>query len=773
MTTPRPRPVLSNPPCPHATAPRPPRIEAQTHGLAAWVARTGAAVFGGVVGLALALPICAEAKPALMPPDIFELEWASSPELSPDGRQVVYLRNHFDKLNDRRRGHLWLLDIERNTHQPLTTGRAGDGPALWSPDGKRIAWISSREGSAQVWVRWMDSGEAAQLTKLERAPQGLSWSPDGRWLAFTQLVPAKSEPLAKLPPKPEGAQWAPAAKLIEDVGYRADGRGYLEAGYSHVFVLPAEGGTPRQLSTGKVHHRGTPVWTADGKALLIAANYAEGADLDPIETELYRIELETGKAAPLTQRKGPDMHPALSPDGRRVAYLGFDDVRRGYQQTGLYVLDLERGSSQRLAQDFDHAIESPAWSGDGRHIYFSYDRHGDTHIARVPAGGGRIETLASDLGGTAMGRPYGGGSFSAAGVRIAYTRGSAYAPAEVGLIERGKLRSLTDLNADLLPHRQLGEVQELWTKSSHDGLDIQSWLVLPPDFDASKKYPLLLEIHGGPYADYGPRFAPEIQLYASAGYVVLYSNPRGSTGYGQAFADHIHHAYPGHDYEDLMSAVDAAIAKGFVDPNQLFVTGGSGGGVLSAWIIGKNNRFRAAVVAKPVINWTSFVLTADYYPLFSQYWFPSMPWEDPMHYWQRSPLSLVGQVQTPTMLITGEDDYRTPISETEQYYQALKLRGVPTAMLRIPGASHGINARPSHLLAQVLNTLGWFERHKAGNRESGIGNRESLKSARSQAAKRPAPASSADVSHAGRLFRFPIPDSRFPIPGSGGKQEQR
>jgi dipeptidyl aminopeptidase/acylaminoacyl peptidase len=682
------------------------------------LARAGAAVFGGIVGLALALPACAEAPSPLLPPDIFELEWASQPELSPDGRQLVYLRNHFDRMNDRRRGHLWLLDLERDTHRPLTTGRSGDGPALWSPNGDRLVWVSARDGSSQVWVRWMDSGESAQLTQLERSPSNLSWSPDGRWLAFTLQVPEAPSTLAKLPAKPEGATWAPAAKLIEDVGYRADGRGYLESGYSHLFVLSAEGGTPRQISQGKVNHRGRPVWTADGKALLVAANYADNASLNPMESELYRIELADGRATALTERVGPDMQPVLSPDGKSVAYLGFDDRRMAYQQTGLYVLDLASGNTRALTADFDYAVESASWEGRGRFIYFSFDRQGKSRIGRIAASGGKVEELVDDLGGTAMGRPYPGGSFSVAGERVAYTRGTALSPAEVGLFERGRARTLTDLNADLLPHRQLGAVEEFWTRSSHDGLDIQSWVVLPPDFDPAKKYPLLLEIHGGPYANYGPRFAPEVQLYASAGYVVLYSNPRGSTSYGQAFADHIHHNYPSQDYDDLISAVDSVIARGYIDPQQLYVTGGSGGGVLTAWIIGKTDRFRAAVVAKPVINWTSFVLTADFYPLFSQYWFPAMPWEDPMHYWQRSPLSLVGKVNTPTMLVTGEDDYRTPISETEQYYQALKLRGVPAAMLRIPGAGHGINARPSHLLAQVLNTLGWFERYRgaAGDR---------------------------------------------------------
>ena len=266
------------------------------------------------------------------------------------------------------------------------------------------------------------------------------------------------------------------------------------------------------------------------------------------------------------------------------------------------------------------------------------------------------------------------------------------------------MRKLTSLNSSLLGAKALGQMRKLPVTSSFDQRPIDAWLVTPPDFDPSRKYPLILEIHGGPFAAYGPSFSTDYQLYAAAGYAVLYTNPRGSTSYGEEFANQIDKAYPGHDYDDLMSAVD---------PANLFVTGGSGGGVLTAWIVGKTDRFRAAATQKPVIDWASFVLTSDGANFYSPYWFAKKPWEDPQGYWARSPLSLVGNVKTPTLVVVGSDDYRTPVSESEQYYTALQLRGVPTALVKVPGASHGgIAARPSQSAAKASAILAWFERYR-------------------------------------------------------------
>ncbi len=642
--------------------------------------------------------------------DVFELEYATDPQVSPDGRRVAYVRTSMDIMSDRQRGHLWIIDGDGGRHRALTTGAGSYSSPRWSPDGTRLLYVHD----GQIWVRWMDTGQSAKLTNLTESPGNVVWSPDGNWIAFTMLVPARSEPMAALPPKPEGAEWAAPPRVIEKLIYRQDGAGYVEDGYAHVFVLPAEGVTPRQLTSGSFNHGGTPQWTPGGETLIISANRHDDWEYDPRNSEIYELAVADGRIRPLTARLGPDGSPAVSPDGRRIAYTGFDDRYQGYQITRLYVMSRDGGGSRVLTDGLDRDAQNPHWSADGRGIYFQFDDEGSTKIGYVPAGGGPVETVVDGVGSLSLGRPYAGGDFSLApNGRIVYTQTGPDHPADLATVARGREPGrLTRLNDDLLGHKELGAVEEIWYESSFDGRRVQGWIVKPPGFDPSRKYPLLLEIHGGPFANYGDRFAAEIQLFAAAGYVVLYTNPRGSTSYGEEFGNLIHHDYPGQDYDDLMSGVDAVIARGYVDENSLFVTGGSGGGVLTAWIVGKTDRFRAAVVAKPVINWYSFVLTSDAYNFFYKYWFPGFPWEHQEQYMARSPISLVGNVTTPTMLLTGEADHRTPMSETEQYYQALKLRRVETAMVRVPGASHGIANRPSQLIAKVAHILAWFDRYR-------------------------------------------------------------
>jgi dipeptidyl aminopeptidase/acylaminoacyl peptidase len=647
--------------------------------------------------------------------DLFGLQYAADPQVRPDGRAVAYSRMSFDIMNDRGRGSIWLIDTESGAQTPLVTGSGSHGSPRWSPKGDRLAYVSSAEdGRPQLFVRWLQTGQTARLAELLDAPDSLTWSPDGKWIAFTMFAPDSKTPLGEAPPKPENAQWAPALEVITDITYRTDGGGYLKPGYTHVYVVPTEGGVPRQLTFGAFNEGGPLSWSPDSSFIVATGNRGENWQREPVNTELYRISLADGAITQLTKRDGPDTAGRVSPDGKSIAYLSFEDKFMGYQNLELHVMNVDGSNPRSLTASLDRSVDNLEWAPDGRAVYIQYDDRAVTKVARV-ALNGRMETVAQGLSGSALDRPYTGGAFTvAANGTIAFTSGSGSRPSDVSIARGGKTKQLTQLSDALLAHKTLGEVQPLKVTSAFDQRPIDAWLVLPPNFDRNKKYPLILEIHGGPFAAYAPLFSTDYQLYAAAGYVVLYTNPRGSTSYGYEFANLIHHKYPGNDYDDLMSSVDAAIAQGFVDPNNLFVTGGSGGGVLTAWIVGKTTRFKAAATQKPVINWTSTVLTTDVTTFMPKYWFAKMPWEDPDSYWARSPLSLVGSVKTPTLVVVGDQDFRTPLSDSEQYYTALQLAGVPTGLVKVPGASHGgFTARPSQSAAKASAILAWFEKYRA------------------------------------------------------------
>ena len=646
--------------------------------------------------------------------DIFDMEWALNPRISPDGDEILYTRLSMDIMKDRPLTNVWIVNADGSDHRPVLSGTGSYGNVNWSPDGGRIVYTSSAdERGTELFVRWMDTGQTALLSNLPKSPGSVTWSPDGKHLAFTMFVEDKPTSFASPPPRPEGAEWAAPVKVIDKYPYRRDGPGYIDVGFTHVFVIPADGGTPRQLTSGDHNHGGTLAWSPDSKSIAFSANRGDVME-DPYESDIWLVDVATGDMTQLTDNDGPAGSPQFSPDGKSIAYLGVVDQRMGYHNSHVYVLDLASGESRNLTPDFDRSVSEVRFANPSNRMYIRYDDRGKRKLATLTTGG-RMQVIADDIGSASFGRPYTSGGFSVAGDgTIAYTRGTATRPAEVAVIGRtGGARTLTSLNEDLFATRTMGSVEEVTWQSSVGDYEVQGWLVKPPDFDPDEKYPLILEIHGGPFAAYGPHFSPELQLFAAAGKLVLYTNPRGSTSYGYDFANEIHHNYPGQDYDDLMSGVDAVIDMGIVDEERLYVTGGSGGGVLSSWIVGKTDRFAAAVVQKPVINWTSFALTSDGTPFFVKYWFADMPWEDPDAYWARSPLSLVGNVTTPTMLITGEQDFRTPIPESEQYYQALKLRGIDTALVRVPERSHTIVARPSHLIAKADNILGWFAKYPA------------------------------------------------------------
>ena len=644
------------------------------------------------------------------PIDIFEIEYVSNPEISPLGDKILFQRNFKDVMTDKNLSNLWIVNYDGSNMMPITTGNHNSGSPKWSNSGKMFTFKSNKEGKTQLYLYNLENNSVQKLTNIQSSIGSVNWSSDDKYLLFNSFVEKTEGKLIKMPKKPKGASWNSPPIEIDDMVYRYDGGGYRRPGNNQMFILPVEGGTPRQVSMLD-KNPSSAVWL-NSNNIIFSANLNDNSDFEPNNSDIHVLNIKSGELKQLTKRFGPDRSPIVSPDGSKIAFLGYDDKFLGYQQNSLYIMDSNGENIELISKDFDRNISNINWMRDGKGIYFQYDSEGMTQIASISLNG-KVKDIVDELGGLSLGRPYSGGSYTiSASGRYAFTYGNVYNPADLAVGYNGSKNRLTSLNKDLFDYKDLGKVEEVWYESSYDGKKIQGWLVYPPDFDESKQYPLILEIHGGPFTNYGFRFSAEVQLFASKGYFVLYTNPRGSTSYGKDFANLIHHNYPSQDYDDLISGVDHVAKRSYIDGNNLFVTGGSGGGVLTSWIIGKTDKFNAAVVAKPVINWYSFVLYADNISFFYKYWFPGMPWDNLEQYMKRSPISYVGNVTTPTMLLTGEDDYRTPMAESEQFYAGLKLNKVESMLVRIPGASHGIAARPSNLIAKVNAITAWFDKYK-------------------------------------------------------------
>lgn len=641
-----------------------------------------------------------------------EYETVANPQLSPDGMQILYTRRIVNKLADEWDPSVWIMDVNGDRNRFLVDG----ADARWSPDGTRIAYLAKGEpAGTQVFVRWMDgAGAASQITHVTETPGALRWSPDGHTLAFTMRVTKKDSWKIDLPAAPEGATWTKGPRVIESMHYRADRAGFLQDGFVHVFTVPADGGTPRQLTEGNwnVGSRtyGLPddvglEWMPDGKHLVFDGLRAEDADTRYRESHLYAVDVATRDIRQITASKGPWVNPVPSPDGRRIAFVGFEWTPQTYKTEELWVVDFDGKNMRRISGTFDRDCEQLNWSPDGKGIWFTASDRGSRNVFQARLAGGPVRAVTS--GAQMLNLT----SVSEGGLAVG-TLATARRPEDIvafRLSRPGDLRLLTHVNDDILAARKIGDTEEVWYESS-GGTRVQGWLVKPPGFDSHQKYPLILHIHGGPHSMYGVGFSYSFQNLAANGYVVLYTNPRGSTGYGTAFGNAIDDAYPSVDYDDLMAGVDAVIARGFVDTSRLYVTGVSGGGVLSSWIVGHNNRFAAAAVRSPVIDWISFAGNTDIINWgYARFHTPF--WDDPKKWLDHSPLMYVKNVRTPTLVMCGELDLRTPIGQAEEYYQALKQLGVPTALLRFNGEYHGTGSKPSNFMRTQLYLMSWFDKY--------------------------------------------------------------
>jgi len=645
------------------------------------------------------------AKPGLNTQTIWEMRTVTDPQISRDGRTVIYVLGWSDKMVDQRFSNLWMVSSDGHENRPLTTGSYRDSSPRLSPDGARLAYLSNRSGKMQIHVRWLDTGQEAQITDLQQSPSNIVWSPDGKWIAYTSRVPAKNDFSIHLPEKPNGAKWQDPPIVITQLRWTADGTGILQPGYTHIFIVPSTGGASKQISSGNYNHQGV-AWSADGKWIYTATNRIPQAEYSLEGGDIYAYSVDDGAVRQLTHRQGPDTDPVPGPGGQKIAYVGHDWKFQSYTVNHLYLMDPDGGNPKNITASLDRDVRNPHWSWDGKMIYFVSEDHGDVQLYSVDVASSQVKQVTS--GAQELG--LGGGFTIASNSMIATVRSTPEMPGDVVILpathQAAPVR-LTSVNDSLLSQYQLGSVEEL-DFDSFDGRPMQGWIIKPPDFDPSKKYPLILDIHGGPHNMYGVNFQHEYQIQAAHGYVVLYMNPRGSTGYGEEFGDIIHTHYPGDDFKDLMLGVDKMIEKGYIDPKKLCVTGGSGGGLLTAWTIGHTDRFAAAVSQYPVTDWTTQAGTADGGYTHSALWMKTFPWDNPQQFIEHSPIYFAKNFKTPTMVITGESDRRTPIAESEELYFALKAQKVPAVLVRVPREFHGIHVYDSHYIDKIEYILAWM-----------------------------------------------------------------
>jgi dipeptidyl aminopeptidase/acylaminoacyl peptidase len=658
-------------------------------------------------------------SPTLLTTDHY-LDWerVSDAQISPDGSRIVYTRQTVNKQDDKFESALWILNADGAQHRFLVKGQN----ARWSPDGKRLMYLTEGEPKGtQIFVRWVDAdGPATQVTHVPEAPRNARWSPDGKWIAFSAFIPEQEKWAISMPPEPKGAKWTPAPRVVSSLHYRQDQVGFLEDGNTHLFVVPAEGGTARQLTTGKwsvgsgeLRGGASIDWTPDSKLVVFDGNRSPDADVQYETSAIYVAELASGTIRDLVTKSGAWGKPVVSPDGRTVAFTGHGQTGHTHSVSDLYVTPITGGSAdmRKISGDFDRDPINMRWAADGSGVYFDADDRGARNVA-----------FASIVGGV---KPVTTGrhmlsfdSLSKDGIAAGVSADLDH-PQDVvkySVRQPAAVTQLTHVNDDVLLGVQLAKVDEL-TYASTGNAKVMGWIYKPPSFDPSKKYPLILEIHGGPFGNYNVGFNYMFQNFAANGFVVLVTNPRGSTGYGSDFINGIDHNYPGPDFDDLMAGVDAAVARGYVDTSRMYVSGCSGGGVLSSWVIGHTDRFAAAAVRCPVIDWISMAGHTDI-PLFTYSFFKKPFWEDPSDWLAHSSLMSVGKVTTPTLLMTGVLDRRTPMPQTEEYYAALKMRGVPVKLLQFNEEYHGTGSKPSNYIRTQLYMMSWFNKYtrQAGGR---------------------------------------------------------
>jgi dipeptidyl aminopeptidase/acylaminoacyl peptidase len=722
------------------------------------VRRVPIAVFA--VLLVLAASPRAQSKRFITERDLFRFTWIADPNISPDGTTVVFVRVTVNEKENRYESSLYAVPTDgsiaprpsASSGRPeaaegrrLTTGIRDTGPR-WSPDGKQLAFVRSvdKDGKSQppqVYLLAMDGGEARAITDSPRGAANPTWSPDGKTIAFTSSTGADA---------PKVNDRESDVKVITRAVYRANGNPtYVDVDHhSHIFTIrvPADASdkpAPKQLTDGEFDEGGM-AWAPDGSTLYFTSTRVAEPYFTDAGAALYSVPATGGALTKVASVEGGIGSISVAPDGKRIAFVAALDGKpvRSYSQPDLWVTDATPGSTPKnLTAGYDYDISGGIggdqaaprgqnrkpilWSSDGASLLVVSAEKGSANLKRVTIATGAVEPITDGLQDVA--------AYSATpdASTIAMTLSTQTSINEIAVLRGarslqangGKPRTITHINDELFSGLTQSEPEEIWYKS-FDGKNIQGWILKPPDFDSSKKYPFILEIHGGPHSAYGNTYTHEFQWMAAKGYVVLYANPRGSTSYGQDFGNIIQYHYPGDDYKDLMAGVDEVLKKGYVDANRLGVTGGSGGGLLTNWTITQTQRFKAAVAQRDIADWYGFWFTADF-TLFQPTWFRKAPWEDPQDFAQRSPITHVANVTTPTMFVLGDADYRTPPSDGgEQMFRALKYRKIPTVMVRFPRETHELSrsGEPWHRVERLQHIVGWMDQWLQGKKTAAYTN---------------------------------------------------
>ena len=662
--------------------------------------------------------------------DLFDFTWIGDPQVAPDGSSVAFVKVAVNEKKDGYNTSIWSVSTAAGEMHQLTSGTRDSSPR-WSPDGKYLAFVrvTEKDGKPdqpQLFMLPMSGGDSFQVTSLPKGTGPPVWSPDGKTIAFGSN--SNPDDLAKPNKKPGEDARESDVRVISRAVYRFNGAGYLDSKHpQHLWMVTVpttadEKVTPRQLTSGR-YAEDNLVWAKDGSRLYFTSIRVDEPYYELPKTDIYSVPVSGGDPTKLTSFNMGAGNFSLSPDGKQFAFIAStNEPVRSYTEPDLWVLDTAAGAQPRnLTARFDYDVgsgltgdnappragggRSPVWSANGRDITVVYAKEGVANLGRFDVASGK-ETDVTRGNQSVI-------SFDATpdGARFVYTVSTPTSIGDLYWQDRsGQPKQLTHINDALFSKLNLTEPEVFWY-TSFDGRKIQAWIQKPPDFDPAKKYPLILNIHGGPHAAYGYVFDHEFQWMAAKGYVVLYPNPRGSTTYGQDFGNVIQYHYPGDDYKDLMAGVDEVIKRGYVDPSKLGVTGGSGGGLLTDWTITQTDRFAAAVAQRDISNWADWWYSDDF-TLFQATWFKAPPFEDPEDYKARSPITYINKVKTPTMFILGEADWRTPPGAGgEQMFRALKYRKIPTVMVRFPNESHELSrsGQPWHRIERLQHIVGWFD----------------------------------------------------------------